>query len=171
MLTPIEIQNTTFKTSASGYQRAQVEQFRNQVLEDYEALYRQNVEMNDKIATLSDRVQYYSSMEKSLHKALVLAEKSAEETKRAAEKQAASIEKEARIQAQIILADARRELYRLHDQTIKLMQQYESYKAQFTALTDAQKQLLQGEAFTLDVKEFEAYSEYLKSMESEKQKQ
>lgn len=164
MLTPIEIQNMTFKSSATGYSKSQVDSFRAQIQKDYETLYRQNMELTDKISILNDRVQYYSSMEKSLHKALVLAEKSAEETKRTAEKNAASIEKEARAQAQIILSDASNDLYRLHEQTLRLMQQYETYKAQFLALVNSQKDLLASQPFQINVKEFEAYTEYLQNV-------
>ncbi len=171
MLTPVEIQNTEFRSAPSGYSKSQVDKFKTQVLKDYETLYRQNMELNDKIATLSDRVQYYASMEKSLHKALVLAEKSAEETKRVADKNAASIEKEARAQAQIILHDAGNDLFRLHEQTLRLMQQYETYKAQFLALINSQKELLGTQPFQINVKEFEAYTEYLQNVSEKNEKE
>lgn len=91
MLTPVEIQNTRFKSAASGYNKSQVDSFMEQLNKDYEYLYRQNIELNEKIDALNDRVQYYTTIEKSLHKALVLAENSAEETKAAAAKEARAL--------------------------------------------------------------------------------
>ena len=161
MLTPIEIDNTVFKSSASGYNKSQVDAFKKQLGKDYETLYKKNMEMEDKLSGLNERLNYYASIEKSLHKALVLAEKSAEETRINAENQAKNIVKEAETQAMVLLGDARKELFRLHEQTLRLLSQYETYKAKFTAMLDAEKEILGSEPFSVDIKEFEAYTEYL----------
>ena len=84
MITPIEIQKTEFKMSAHGYSKQQVDEFKEIILKDYETLYRQSLDLNEKIDQLTEKISYYENMEKSLHKALVLAEKSAEETKKTA---------------------------------------------------------------------------------------
>ncbi|MCR5466916.1 MAG: DivIVA domain-containing protein [Lachnospiraceae bacterium] len=161
MLTPVEIQNTKFKSAASGYNKGQVDQFIEDLNKDYEYLYRQNLELSDKVKSLNDRVQYYATIEKSLHKALVLAEKSAEETKAAALTEAKSIEKQAYADAQIIRNDAEKELAKLHTQTLRLMQQYETYRAQCQSLLRSQQELLDSRVFQINLKEFEAYTEYL----------
>jgi len=161
MLTPIEVENTTFKTSATGYNKSQVEAFKSQITKDYETLFKKNMAMEDTIAGLNERLGYYTSIEQSLHKALVLAEKSAEETKRNAENNAKVIEKEAQLQARMILSDARKELFRLHEQTMTLLTQYETFKSKFSSLLDTEKSLLNKEPFTVDIKQFEAYTKYL----------
>lgn len=167
MITPIEIQKTVFKSAASGYSKGQVDEFKDIVLKDYETLYRQNLDLNEKIAVLQDKVQYYSTMEKSLHKALVLAEKSAEETKKAAELNAQAIEKEARAQAQVIVSKAKQQLNWLHDATLDLLQQYETYKAQILAISQAQIQLIESDAFKIDSTKLEAYQEFLENSAEE----
>ncbi len=167
MITPIEIQKTVFKTSAHGYSKKQVDDFKEIVLKDYEALYRQNLDLNDKISALQDKVQYYSTMEKSLHKALVLAEKSAEETKRAADLNAQAIEKEARAHAQSIVSKAKQQLNRLHDETLELLQQYEAYKTQIIAISNAQIQLIDSDTFKIDKSKLDAYKEYEQNIAEE----
>lgn len=164
MLTPVEIQNTKFKSAASGYNKSQVDSFMEQLNKDYEYLYRQNIELNEKIDALNDRVQYYTTIEKSLHKALVLAENSAEETKAAAAKEAKSIEKQALADAQSIRNNAEKELSKLHTQTLRLAQQYETYRAQILGLVNSQKELLDSKVFQINLKEFEAYTEYLQNI-------
>lgn len=162
MITPIEIQKTEFKTG-HGYNRQQVDEFKATVLKDYEYLYRQNLDLNDKINQLNDKIQYYSSMEKSLHKALVLAEKSAEETKHAAEINAEAIEKNARANAQVIVADAKMQLNYIYDATLDLLKQYEMYKQQIVSASKAQINLLNSDAFKIDVEKIEAYSKYIEN--------
>ncbi len=171
MLTPVEIQNTKFKSAASGYNKGQVDSFMEQLNKDYEYLYRKNLELNEKVDSLNDRVQYYTTIEKSLHKALVLAEKSAEETKAAAALDAKGIEKQALADAQTIRNDAEKELNKLHQQTLRLMQQYESYRAQCMALINSQRELLESRVFQINLKEFEAYTEYLQNSKNNEQEQ
>lgn len=151
MITPIEIQNRTFKSGGLGYDKRDVDQFMKELLASYENLYRENVEMKDKISSLTDALQQYKYIEKTLQKALVLAEKTAEDTKQLAQKEAKRIEKEAQLKYQIVLGDAKNELNRIHKQTMKLMQQYEMYRAQFKNLAKAQIELIESESFGLSV--------------------
>ena len=157
MITPIEIQKTEFKMSAHGYSKQQVDEFKEIILKDYETLYRQSLDLNEKIDQLTEKISYYENMEKSLHKALVLAEKSAEETKKTAELNAEAIEKEARAEAQNILADAKKELGQVQNATLDLVRQYETYRSQFIAASNAQIQLLNSDSFKIDMTKLDAY--------------
>jgi len=151
MITPIEIQNKSFKSGGLGYDKRDVDQFMKELLTSYEALYRENVEMKDKISSLTDALQQYKYIEKTLQKALVLAEKTAEDTKQLAQKEAKRIEKEAQLKYQLVLGDAKNELNKIHKQTMKLMQQYEMYRAQFKNLAKAQIELIESESFGLSI--------------------
>lgn len=148
MLTPIEIQSKSFK-SGIGYDRKDVDAFMREVLASYEKLYKENVELKDKLSVLNDRIQYYKTIEKTLQKALVLAEQTAEETKQAALKSAKAIEKQAHNKADLIIADAKNELNHINQMITGLTQQYESYKVQYKQLAAAQIELLQSPTFEL----------------------
>ena len=157
MLTPVEMQGKTFKSGGLGYDKKDVEAFFRAVTKDYETLYRENMELKDKVAVLNEGIQYYKSIEKTIQKALVLAEKTAETTKEAANKEAKNIEKEAKVKANIMLADARNELESLHNKTIALTQQYEKYKLQFKNLAKAQIEMLETDAFSITVARLDAF--------------
>ncbi|MBO4782842.1 MAG: DivIVA domain-containing protein [Lachnospiraceae bacterium] len=157
MLTPVEIQAKTFKSGGLGYDKKDVESFMREVNRSYEILYRENMELKDKVAVLNEGIQYYKSIEKTLQKALVLAEKTAETTKEAANKDAKRIEKEAKVKANILLADAKNELETIHKQTIALLQQYEKYKAQFKNLAQAQIDLLETDAFAINIQKLDVF--------------
>lgn len=156
MLTPIEIQSRTFK-SGLGYDKKEVDQFLKEILTNYETMYRENMELNDKLNTLNEGIQYYKTIEKTLQKALVLAQKTAEDTKESAVKKAKLIEKEAENKAQAILADAKNELHSLHLQTMQLIQQYDMYKSQFRNLAASQIDLLESESFQIHVANLDAF--------------
>lgn len=157
MITPIEIQSKSFKSGGLGYDKKDVDGFFREVLRNYEQLYRENMELNDKVAVLTEGIQYYKTIEKTLQKALVLAEKTAEDTKSAALEKAKAIEKEANTRSQLIVADAKNELEHIHNQTIQLIQQYEKYKQQFKHLAQAQMELLESECFNINVARLDAF--------------
>lgn len=121
-------------------------------------LYRENSELKDKINILNDGINHYKSIEKSLQKALVLAEQTAEDTITSAKANATVIEQEAVLKAQSIVADAKIELDHIHSKTIELIQQYEKYRAQYKALAKAQMDLLDTPAFNIEVASLDAFS-------------
>jgi hypothetical protein len=114
--------------------------------------------MKDKINMLNEGLQHYKNIEASLQKALVLAEKTSEETIRTAEMKAQAIELEAVNKAKEHTADAKAELERVHTQTVTLVQQYTKYKAQFTQFLKAQMDLLTSDTFKVDPAEFGAFA-------------
>lgn len=158
MLTPIEIQGKTFKNSGMGYSKVDVDSFFSSLTTDYEALYKENLSLKEKINNLNESLNHYREIEKSLQKALVLAETTAEETIVGAKKNATVIEQEAVLKAQTIVADAKVELERLHVKTADLLQQYDRYRAQYKALATAQLEVLNSEVFNIELATMDALS-------------
>ncbi|MDF2589688.1 MAG: DivIVA family protein [Anaerocolumna sp.] len=158
MITPIELQSKTFKTGI-GYDKKDVDNFINELLSGYETLYKDNMELNDKLNALNEGINYYKTIEKTLQKALVLAEQTAEDTRDAAKKQAKAIENEARGKAQLIVADAANEYQKLKQQTIGLIRQYETYKAQFKHLAQTQCDLLESDSFNIHIADLNSFVE------------
>ena len=157
MITPIDIQARNFRTGM-GYSKADVDAFFQTLTTDFEALYRENLELKDKINILNDGINHYKSIEKSLQKALVLAEQTAEDTISSAKANATVIEQEAVLKAQSIVADAKIELDHIHAKTIELIQQYEKYRAQYKSLAKAQMDLLDTPAFNIEVASLDAFT-------------
>ena len=119
MLTPIDVQAKTFK-SGMGYSKADVDSFLTNLYADYETLYRENMELKDKTSLLNESLNRYKDIEKSLQKALVLAETTSEETIASAKTNAAVIEQEARVKAEAIVADAKQELENIRSMTVRI---------------------------------------------------
>lgn len=157
MITPIELQNKTFKTGL-GYDKKDVDNFLSELLRGYEITYKENMELSDKVNTLNEGISYYKSIEKTLQKALVLAEQTAEETKNAARLQAKAIEEGAMANAKLTMADAITELSHIKQQTIQLIRQYEAYKAQFKHLAEAQCELLNSDSFNIHIADLDMFT-------------
>ena len=166
MITPIEIQNKVFKSGGLGYDKKDVDGFMEEILDNYETLYRERMEMNDRINVLNEGLQYYKTIEKTLQKALVLAERTAEETKGTAMKNALLIEQEAVSKANIILEDAKRELDLIRKQTIELVRQYDMYKAKFMSLVNSQTELLDSQSFTVNLDQLSMFETVPESIDT-----
>lgn len=142
-LTPLDIESKTFSKSLSGYSPNEVKSFLREVLVNYEHLYRENIELSDKISLLNDGIQYYKTIEDTLKNALVLAEKTAEETRATARKRAEQIEKEGVLKGESIINDSKNEIYSLNKSREALIKQYDVAKIQVTHFLKAQLEMIE----------------------------
>jgi len=156
MLTPIDIQSKAFK-GGLGYDRKDVDNFIAQIVEHYENLYKENQDLNRRIENLNSTLSQYKTIEKSLQKALLLAQKTSEDIKNQAHAAAKVIKDEARNKANLIVFDAKNELEKIHKNTVALMQQYDLYKAQFEQLAMTQIQMLKSESFNIKLSDMTTF--------------
>ena len=150
MLTPQDITSTTLK-SGMGYKKKEVEAFLLEIQNSYLELYKENEELKEKASVLSEGVQYYKNLEKTLQKSLVLAEKTSNEIIATAETKAQAIEQDAKIKANMIISDSQKEVNQLHNQIIYLIQQYEKYKTQCKQFAATQLELLESSSYELKI--------------------
>ncbi|MDF1616311.1 DivIVA domain-containing protein [Petrocella sp. FN5] len=140
-LTPIDIESKTFTKSVSGYNNREVKTFLREVLVNYEQLYKENIELNDKVNMLNEGIQYYKTIEDVLQNTLIQAEKMAEETKNLARKKAEQIIKEAEINAQAIVNEGKNEVYSINKKREELIKQYDASKIQIKHFLNAQLEM------------------------------
>ncbi len=80
MLTPQEVSEHTFsKANFGGYNMAMVDEFLDVLTADYTALYKENAVLKSKMKVLVDKVEEYRSTEDAMRKALLTAQKMADE--------------------------------------------------------------------------------------------
>lgn len=142
MIKPSDIETKDFKKVALGYSQDEVDEFLDEILIDYHRLYKERVDLKDKIDILNQDLDYYRSIEKSLQKTLALAEKKAEEIKEAAELEKQKIEKQAQIRAEEIIGNTKQKLSSMETEISKLINQYELMKKRVKLLLYAEIDLL-----------------------------
>jgi cell division initiation protein len=164
MLTPSEIQDKQFKTGL-GFDKKDVEQFLHDISSDFDALLQENSDLKGKLKEMNESLAYYKSIEKTLQKALILAEKTAQDTRATALKEAEAIEMEARNKASQILAEKKNQIELYEHKIMNLMQQYDIYKIHFENLLHSQLELLNSKSFSINTDDFT----YKESCEQQKQ--
>lgn len=88
MLTPMDIHNQTFKRSFRGFNEEEVDNFLDQVVNDYEHLWRENDKLKEELARSRKDIEQYKRLEKNLQDTLLVAQKTAEEVTTNAKKSA-----------------------------------------------------------------------------------
>ncbi|MGC1381032.1 MAG: DivIVA domain-containing protein [Candidatus Baltobacteraceae bacterium] len=96
-ITPVDIQHKTFKKALQGYDRGDVDQFLDEVIETLEDEAQHRAALDAEVADLKERISHFKAMEESLQNTLVLAQRTADEVKASAHKEADLIREQARM--------------------------------------------------------------------------
>lgn len=99
-ITPVDIQHKTFKKSLQGYDRAEVDQFLDELIESMEDGAQEKAALEAEIADLRERISHFKAMEESLQNTLILAQRTADEVKATAHKEADVIKAQAKMEAE-----------------------------------------------------------------------
>lgn len=111
MLTPQEVSERAFqKANFGGYNMAQVDEFLDVLTGDYSALYNENAVLKNKMKVLVDKVEEYRSTEEAMRKALMAAQRMADDLVREAERKRDEVLSQADAEAQSRRAELAREL-------------------------------------------------------------
>ena len=110
MLTPQEVSERAFpKASFGGYNMSQVDEFLDVLTEDYSALYSENAVLKSKMKVLVEKVEEYRSTEEAMRKALMTAQRMADDLVKEAESRRDQILRQAEGEAQQKVDAIRRE--------------------------------------------------------------
>ena len=111
MLTPQEVSEHAFaKAGFGGYNMAMVDEFLDQLTEDYTALFKENAALKNKLKVLVDKVEEYRSTEEAMRKTLLAAQKMADELVKEAEAKKDTLVRQAEEEARKRVAGLRQEV-------------------------------------------------------------
>src|SRR5581483_538482 len=99
-LTPVDVLRFEFGSQLRGYDKARVDQFREQVADGLERLARVNQDLEAKARNFHEQLRAFRDRDKALNEALVSAQQMRQETKDQAEREAELIRREAQMEAE-----------------------------------------------------------------------
>lgn len=105
-LTPLDIHHKDFKKAIRGYNEEEVDAFLDEVAEEFERLFKENVEMRENQEALEEKMKQYENIEATLQNTLLSAQKSAEELQSNARKEAELIIKDAELKSKQMIQEA-----------------------------------------------------------------
>lgn len=111
MLTPQEVSSHSFtKGFMGGYNMAMVDEFLDELTDDYTALYKENAALKAKLKVLVEKVEDYRATEDSMRATLLTAQKMADSIVREAEARRDNLLAQAETDARERIAQIRREV-------------------------------------------------------------
>lgn len=107
VLTPQEVQDKKFaKAVFGGYDMGEVDEFLDQIVADYEQLYKENAILKGKLKTLAEKVEEYRSVDEQMRQTLARAKRESDEQIESAKQQSAEMRTAADEYSRTVRADA-----------------------------------------------------------------
>ena len=142
-ITPVDIQHKSFKKALQGYDRAEVDQFLDELIESLEDEAQEKAALEAEMADLRERISHFKAMEESLQNTLILAQRTADEVKATAHKEADLIKRQAKMEAEKEIAslvertdEAKREYQRAFENAEKARSELRSLLMTHLALLE-----------------------------------
>lgn len=141
-LTPLDIHNKEFSRRLRGYDEDEVNEFLDQIIKDYEAMIRENKELQEQVSGLQEKLAHFSNIEETLSKTIIVAQEAADEVKGNSKKEAQLIIKEAEKNADRIINEALAKSRKVALEMEELRKQASIYRTRFRTLLEAQIEML-----------------------------
>lgn len=135
-LTPVDVRRYDFGTAMRGYDRARVDQFRDQVADELERLTRAVNDLDGKARAMAEQLKVYRERDKALNEALISAQQIREEMKQQAQREADLLMREAQAKAAEMHEDSRAQMAGLRADIEALDRARRGYLAQLRALAE-----------------------------------
>lgn len=133
-LTPLDVRRYDFGSALRGYNRARVDQFRDQVAEEMERLTRINQDLDAKARSFHEQLRHFREKDKAMNDALVSAQQLRGELKEQAEKEAQLVIREAEQEGEKLREQARADVRRMQEELDSLDRSRRTYLAQMRTL-------------------------------------
>lgn len=137
-LTPLDIRRYDFGNALRGYDRARVDQFRDQVAAEVERLARQIQALEAKAQGFHEQLRAFRERDKAINEALISAQQLRGEVREQAEREAQLIIREAKAEAERIVANAGDETKKMTADIELLSRQKRAYLTQLRMMVERQ---------------------------------
>jgi cell division initiation protein len=135
-LTPLDVRHKEFKRGMRGYADDEVDEFLDEVADEFERIFKENIDLSERVEGLEERIAHYHMLEETLQKTLVSAQQSAEELKANATKEAQLILRDAELKARQMVNDSYVDKQRMEKNVVVLKNAQEEFRFKFRGLLE-----------------------------------
>ena len=137
-LTPQDVRTHDFARAVRGYDRVQVDEFKQRLAEEIDRLTRARIQAEERLKSAQDQLRAYRERERALNEALVGAQQLRADTHAQAEQQAGLVLREAQLEAARIVDRAKLDEQLVRERTEEAIRQFNAYVASFRVLLERQ---------------------------------
>lgn len=143
MLTPQEVSTHAFsKASFGGYNMAMVDEFLDELTDDYTALYKENAALKAKLKVLVEKVEEYRATEDSMRATLLTAQRMADSIVKEAEQKRDALMTQAEIDAKLKISLLKNETAANEERLRQSRGELEKFTAAIRAVCEKEIQIL-----------------------------
>jgi cell division initiation protein len=137
-LTPLDIHHKEFGHSLRGYNEEQVDQFLDEVADEFERLFKENIDQAEKLEAANERVRGYQAMEATLNNTMVAAQQSAEAIVAKAGVESETMLRDAELKSKELIHQALQKRQAVANELVRIKQAEEDFRARYRALLESQ---------------------------------
>jgi cell division initiation protein len=135
-LTSMDIHHKEFRHSVRGYNPDEVDQFLDDVADEFDRLFKENIDLSERLDAATEKVRSYTEMEKTLHNTMLAAQQSAEEIQNRARKEAELLLRDAEIKAKELIQGSLAEKQRTQSEFMRIKAAEDEFRKRFRAVLD-----------------------------------
>jgi cell division initiation protein len=135
-LTPLDIHHKEFGRAIRGYNEAEVDEFLDKVADELERLFKENIDLNERLEAAEERLRGFQDMERTLHNTMISAQKSAEDIVGAAHRESEVVLRDAEVKAKEIVHSALQRKQKTQSELVRIKQAEEDFRAAFKGLLE-----------------------------------
>lgn len=137
-LTPLDIRRYDFGSALRGYDRARVDQFREQVASEVERLVKQCSALEGKAQGFHEQLRAFRERDKAINEALISAQQLRGELREQAEREGQLIVREAKAEAERIVSGAQNDIRKFEGELESLARHRRAFLAQLRTMVERQ---------------------------------
>ena len=137
-LTAGDVRAQEFGRAVRGYDRGEVEEFKDRIADEIERLSRERFQLSERLRAVQDQLRAFQDRERAINDALVGAQELRGQLNVQAEREAELIRAEARQEAEQIVGQARHDEQMFQERLTAAERQFHAYAASFRALLERQ---------------------------------
>jgi len=135
-LTPLDIHHKEFGHSLRGYNEEQVDQFLDEVADEFERLFKENIDQSERLDAAGVKINEFEMQRHTINNTLMAAQRSADEIVAKAQAEAASVMREAEVKAKEIIHNALAKKQTVANELVRIKHAEEEFRAHYRSLLE-----------------------------------
>ncbi len=144
-LTPLDIHHKEFHRAIRGYNEEEVDDFLDEVAEEFEKLFKENIDLKEQIEKVKEKAGQFENLQSTIQNVLITAQKSADEVLAQAKRDAEQIIRDAEARARELIEEASRGKEDLEASFADLKNAEREFRERFKSMLESYLRLVEGE--------------------------
>lgn len=137
-LTPLDIHHKEFRHSLRGYSEEEVDQFLDDVADEFERLFKENIDLSERLDTAKAKLDEYEMQRHTINNTLVAAQRSADEIVAKAQSEAEDTRRDAETRAKEVIHSALQKKQAVANELVRIKHAEEEFRARYRSLLESQ---------------------------------